>query len=201
MQGAGTSGYAFTGREWDADTGLYYYRARYYDPRIGRFLSEDPSKAVADYGYVDANPVTFIDPSGMVRVIPRVTETATMGDKGKTFLDNAFVLWNCSGDDCAGWKPQFTVIVNLRVIYSQVCPPGGNWSRRHERRHVDQFVATITFWANAFLGPLEFKTFESYQSCIAAAEDAVSLFRNQPPQIFQNGQAEIDRYIPCLLQF
>lgn len=34
--------YAFTGREWDAETGLYYYRARYYDPRIGRFISEDP---------------------------------------------------------------------------------------------------------------------------------------------------------------
>jgi RHS repeat-associated protein len=34
--------YGFTGREWDSETGLYYYRARYYDPRIGRFISKDP---------------------------------------------------------------------------------------------------------------------------------------------------------------
>ncbi|MEK7282503.1 MAG: RHS repeat-associated core domain-containing protein, partial [Acidobacteriota bacterium] len=32
----------FTGREWDAESGLYYYRARHYDPRTGRFVSPDP---------------------------------------------------------------------------------------------------------------------------------------------------------------
>jgi hypothetical protein len=32
----------FTGREYDAETGLYYYRARFYAPRLGRFLQRDP---------------------------------------------------------------------------------------------------------------------------------------------------------------
>ena len=31
-----------TGREWDEETGLYYYRARYYDPEVGRFIGKDP---------------------------------------------------------------------------------------------------------------------------------------------------------------
>ena len=34
--------YAYTGREWDKEIGLYYYRARYYDPMEGRFISRDP---------------------------------------------------------------------------------------------------------------------------------------------------------------
>jgi len=37
-----TNPYQYTGREFDSETGLYYYRARYYDPSIGRFISEDP---------------------------------------------------------------------------------------------------------------------------------------------------------------
>jgi RHS repeat-associated protein len=42
LQGIAVPGFAFTGREWDPETGLYYYRARYYDPKVGRFVSEDP---------------------------------------------------------------------------------------------------------------------------------------------------------------
>lgn len=34
--------YEYTGRERDPDTGLMYYRARWYDPQVGRFISEDP---------------------------------------------------------------------------------------------------------------------------------------------------------------
>ncbi len=47
--------------------GLYYYRARYYDPEIGRFLSEDPlgfGAGINFYAYVENNPVNFNDPSG-----------------------------------------------------------------------------------------------------------------------------------------
>ena len=63
----------FTGREFDPSTGLYYYRARYYDPDIGRFLSEDPLGFEADinfYTYVRNNPVNFNDPSG--KIIPAI---------------------------------------------------------------------------------------------------------------------------------
>ncbi len=58
----------FTGREFDAETGLYYYRARYYDPAIGRFLSEDPlgfSDGLNPFIYVGGDPLTSVDPFGM----------------------------------------------------------------------------------------------------------------------------------------
>lgn len=58
-----------TGREWDKETGLYYYRARYYDPMEGRFLSKDPeSFAGGDanlYGYVLNNPINYTDSTGL----------------------------------------------------------------------------------------------------------------------------------------
>ncbi|MGK7899537.1 MAG: RHS repeat-associated core domain-containing protein [Xenococcus sp. (in: cyanobacteria)] len=64
--------YLYTGREFDRETGLYYYRARYYDPAVGRFISEDPiGFAGADsnlYGYVLNDPIAFSDPSGLLRV-------------------------------------------------------------------------------------------------------------------------------------
>ena len=59
----------YTGRE-DDGSGLYYYRARYYDPAIGRFVSEDPlgfaSGDVNFYQYTGSNPINANDPSGHV---------------------------------------------------------------------------------------------------------------------------------------
>ncbi len=69
LSGADHSGYAFTGREWDPETGLYYYRARYYDPRLGRFTSEDPiglRGGLNLYHYVFNNPAKSTDPFGKV---------------------------------------------------------------------------------------------------------------------------------------
>jgi RHS repeat-associated protein len=60
--------YFFTGRNLDTETGLYYYRARMYDPAIGRFLQPDPigyAGGLNFYGYVDNNPLNWIDPLGL----------------------------------------------------------------------------------------------------------------------------------------
>jgi RHS repeat-associated protein len=59
--------FLFAGRELDEGTGLYYDRARYYDPKLGRFLSEDPLRAASGtnyYRYVHDNPVNRTDPGG-----------------------------------------------------------------------------------------------------------------------------------------
>ncbi len=63
--------YMFTGREYDAETGNYHYRARAYNPNLGRFLQQDPIGNWGDkgnngnaFGYVGNNPINFTDPNG-----------------------------------------------------------------------------------------------------------------------------------------
>ena len=63
--------YYFTGRQFDSETGLYYYRARYYSPVIGRFLQTDPvgySAGVNWYAYCGNNPLVLVDPSGLCKI-------------------------------------------------------------------------------------------------------------------------------------
>jgi RHS repeat-associated protein len=63
-----TNTFEYTGREND-NTGLYFYRARYYSPQTGRFLSEDPigfaSGSTDLYSYALANPINLMDPFGL----------------------------------------------------------------------------------------------------------------------------------------
>src|SRR5437016_6950612 len=60
--------YDYTGRERDSLTGLLHYRARWYDPQLGRFISEDPiglAGGINSFAYVRNNPARFTDPSGL----------------------------------------------------------------------------------------------------------------------------------------
>ncbi len=68
-----TNPFRYTGREFDAETSLYYYRARYYDISAGRFLSEDPIRYAGGspnfYHYVFNGPLNLIDPTGLATVV------------------------------------------------------------------------------------------------------------------------------------
>jgi RHS repeat-associated protein len=63
----------FTGRDYDAETGLYYYRARTMHPDLGRFMQHDLLMYVDGYNmyvYVDNNPIMRIDPFGLEVITP-----------------------------------------------------------------------------------------------------------------------------------
>ncbi|WP_249899447.1 RHS repeat-associated core domain-containing protein [Paenibacillus sp. PK3_47] len=86
----GTSNsFKYTGEVYDAETGLYYLRARYYDPSMGRFLNEDTYEGQIDnplslnlYTYVHNNPLIYSDPTGHaamaagIYLVPGVGEVA-----------------------------------------------------------------------------------------------------------------------------
>ena len=67
-----TNPFQFTGREFDPETGIYQYRARDYDQRGGRFISEDPmgfDSGVNFYDYVKNRPLDSVDPLGLSTLV------------------------------------------------------------------------------------------------------------------------------------
>jgi RHS repeat-associated protein len=89
--------FKYTSREYDAELGMYYYRAREYAPTAGKFISEDPSGLRPDvnkYRYVRNNPTSATDPSGLVpklEVIVRKNDIAVFAtpEDGTAITDNA----------------------------------------------------------------------------------------------------------------
>ena len=65
----GITPYLFNAKEFDEETGMYYYGARYYEPRLSLWLSIDPKEEkysnVSTYCYVISNPLKYTDPTGM----------------------------------------------------------------------------------------------------------------------------------------
>ena len=90
-----TTRYQYTGREKDEFTGLHYYRARWYDANLGRFISEDPiGFAGGDinlYGYVNGNPLRYSDPLGLSgddRVKSIAPEDLGLGWRGRVDVND-----------------------------------------------------------------------------------------------------------------
>jgi RHS repeat-associated protein len=101
----------FTGRQLDEESGLYFYRARYYDAGKGRFVQRDPKGYVDGmnlYEYVRSNPVNRADPEGQASFHPDIKVVAAgkkTGDCGGATYSVKWEIPNANKND-AGWIVQ-----------------------------------------------------------------------------------------------
>jgi RHS repeat-associated protein len=137
LQSGTTSGYAFTGREWDAETGLYYYRARYYDPEAGRFVTEDLARFEAGvdfYTYVLNSPARFSDPAGRaVEECHRPMNTGFDWKLGGKQVPHGF-LWSTKCRKSYSFGPQFPSISAPGHIKTDDDPYNPDGTRKPNRQ-------------------------------------------------------------------
>ena len=118
--GSLTNRFQYTAREFDTETNLNYYRARFYDPNVGRFISEDPIRfgplvagAVGSanfYSYVADSPGDKVDPSGLLPQGGTQSHDCPEGDprcqSDQSWLEFHYGTWRnwfvrkTSGDKC-----------------------------------------------------------------------------------------------------
>jgi len=98
--------YTYTAREWDTKAKLYYYRARYYNAEVGRFLSKDPigfMGGINPYNYVAGNPINWVDPFGL-----KPGDKYPTQDKAATAALDDIINISISQDlEYAGWIYKF----------------------------------------------------------------------------------------------
>jgi len=113
--------------------GFYYMRARYYDPEVGRFVSEDPigfeGGDVNLYAYVGGNPVMFVDPEGEIAVLPIIAGVAAAKGIaiGTAYVGTKIAQWaaNRAGGDFSNYDLNQTFKLPVALAGAETLAVGG----------------------------------------------------------------------------
>ena len=192
--------YLFTGQRYDSETGLYYYRSRYLDPRVGRFTSRDTIGIWEDagnlgnaYTYAHNNPLTFVDPKGesIIRSIacngawpaPRVVkiEYENVSATRRALLDNPV----CRAFRAVGRSSSDVWTLWLSDLSDQTLPTktGNN-------------LTVIRGWVGFWFGGLNKKTNKATKSVIASYLDSTFVaFKENDVDIDYEGNCGVAAYV------
>jgi RHS repeat-associated protein len=146
--------YKFNAKELDAETGMYYYGARYYTPEVSIWLSVDPLAdkypSMSPYMYCAGNPVVFIDPNGM--------EIDNIGDGIKNFFKGVGNLLRGRG-----WNANH----KTRLVKNQ----DSKEDVMNARFRDGDFVGWVS---NSYLNKLASKTGDNFQDLLAKITNELS---------------------------
>jgi RHS repeat-associated protein len=124
VSGTTPNNYLYRGEQYDPDLGLYYLRARYYNPATGRFMSRDPldglpwdPKTMHKYLYVGSDPVNYVDPRGRAGLFQYAIEQSASIPEAK-LID----IYGCVAD--AGLAA-VDLIINPKISASSAFGAGG----------------------------------------------------------------------------
>jgi RHS repeat-associated protein len=120
--GAAAAKYKFTSKELDAETGLYFYGARYYNAALARFISPDPAAPLLDdpqtlnrYAYARNNPIFYNDPSGLFEVGAQVELDALLAPEPAPAppQDSVSLIGNAESDAIL-WRPADPMMIRVQ---------------------------------------------------------------------------------------
>ena len=161
--------FRYAGEYQDLCSGLIYLRNRYYDPSIGRFITEDPIRSGANwYIYANNNPVMFVDPTGL---IPSLEDAAEMADHvyqlGKFKNDKEAYKLYMSRDNLEarkigdGWRLIDTWFGSEGLVIGIYVRGDGEYSSYtgpQEYAFVNKGSSTLGDWVNNVQQPFGFST-------------------------------------------